>query len=155
MFSDYSLRIIPLVALSKLMTLHWRTTDNFKLEIFGFVVSKDITDEHRLMMTVKSCMRDIHAQRARKDFLKIPSTMNELDSIFLGILRETRMLVSPLLLDPQEVVDLHGKLREFYYDYGDMADVSLLMSVLKNRSCEHACSLHKIMEAQVRPNFRK
>ncbi len=138
LYRENSLRMVPEVALAKLLTLRMGTNDNFVFEFFGHVAFKDNSEDPTGLMVIKGVSRDVQARKARKDAWMMVRKVEHIENIIQGMARAARHLLHPSILSHTELIELGYVIKAAYEDYGGRTSIAGLFSAFKTRMVEHA-----------------
>ncbi len=141
LYTENSLRMVPEVALAKLLTLNMGGNDNFVFEFFGHVAFKDTCEDPTGLMTIKGVSRDIQARKARKHVWMLVRRIEHLENIIQGIARAAKHMHHPSILSYMEIIELGYIIKAAYEKHAGYTQVNGLFSAFKIRMVEHAASV--------------
>lgn len=159
LYPTHSVRLVPLTALTKLVTLRLGETDNIGIEFFGHLLFKDPNYVSTGRQTIKSSKGIMQVLHAKKHIWQKIYRIEHLDAVCIGLAEAVQHLLHPSIFDHQQILALHSVLRKAHDRWGGKAIVPQLANVLRVRLSEYATALKQAVARNERnptiPEFDK
>lgn len=149
MYKENSLRLVPEVALTKLLTLRMRTSDGLRLELFGGVAFKDISDETPDFVKVQAATRNILTRKAKNHRWISVETMPQLWDVIEGVALAAKRLHHTTVLSWVQVIELGLMLKGAHFTHGGATSVKGLFRTFIYRLSEHAEAVRRAVNGDI------
>lgn len=140
---ESSLRSIPAVALTKVLTMRLMPSDNFILEHFSYVSFRDPTTGPKKMTKVKGLYRDMYALQASKDYWAPIETIDDLGSVMEGLEIAVWRMLHSSLISGEEVAALWAQTKAIWVQHGGRARIVTLTEAIRVRLEEHVQAIRR------------
>jgi len=144
MYKKGSSRLVPEMALLKLVTLRFTEQDRFVLNHFGHILYEDKSDAPRAIMHLKGATRSLQVMKPYDHWWAKIMYWPHLTDVMDGLGDAIEKLLHPSLISRNDIDMLRRELRKIYDDSQGRASVPDLKRILVHKLSERCRDLRSI-----------
>jgi len=137
-------RLVPEIALLKLLTMRFGINDSFVLNFFGHLMFEDTSEEPKAPKQLKGPTRTLTVEAPREHVWEPINTWAQLTAVIDGLGDAVDRLLHPSIISRNDILSLGRALRKIYDDSQARATVYDLRQILKHKLSERCRDLRAI-----------